>query len=291
MNAALPTLRPYQVEVCRAVLDSVRYRKGLTFSVEIARQGGKNELSAQMEVFLLTLFARKGGNLVKCSPTFRPQTLTSVIRLEDRLNNAGFHELWQRELGYMIRLGRARQIFLSADGSSHVVGATAHVLMELDESQDIAKEKYSKDFKPMGASTNVTTVLYGTTWDDSSLLEEVKQVNLELERKDGVKRHFHFDWEHVAEHNSEYRSYVDGERQRLGENHPLFMTQYRLLPVSGGGRFFSADQKAQMLGRHDRTRGPVEGRVYVPASTWRDRPRRARMPSRGWSAPGGTRRW
>jgi hypothetical protein len=34
--------------VARAVLGSVYDNLGLTFSVEIARQGGKNELSAQM---------------------------------------------------------------------------------------------------------------------------------------------------------------------------------------------------------------------------------------------------
>ena len=33
-------LRPYQREVALAILDSVFGRKGLTFSVEIARQGG-----------------------------------------------------------------------------------------------------------------------------------------------------------------------------------------------------------------------------------------------------------
>ena len=45
----------------------------------------------------------------------------------------------------------------------------------------------------MGATTNVTTVHYGTTWDDATLLEEVKQTNLELERMSGVKRHFRYD--------------------------------------------------------------------------------------------------
>jgi len=49
-------LRPYQLEVARAVLDSIENRRGLTFSVEIARQGGKNELSAHIEVLLLTMF-------------------------------------------------------------------------------------------------------------------------------------------------------------------------------------------------------------------------------------------
>ena len=35
-------IRPYQQEVILAVLDSVFHKNGLTFTVEIARQGGKN---------------------------------------------------------------------------------------------------------------------------------------------------------------------------------------------------------------------------------------------------------
>jgi hypothetical protein len=44
----LRQLRPYQREITLAILDPVFNNKGLTFSVEIARQGGKNELSAQL---------------------------------------------------------------------------------------------------------------------------------------------------------------------------------------------------------------------------------------------------
>ncbi|MDD3994848.1 MAG: hypothetical protein PHT06_03475, partial [Dehalococcoidales bacterium] len=65
-------LRPYQKEIAIAVLESVFYHKGGTFSVEIARQGGKNELSAQMELLLLTLFMSSSKNLIKCAPTFKP---------------------------------------------------------------------------------------------------------------------------------------------------------------------------------------------------------------------------
>ncbi len=54
-NQVINQLRPYQREVAVAILDSVFGKKGLTFSVEIARQGGKNELSAQLELLLLTL--------------------------------------------------------------------------------------------------------------------------------------------------------------------------------------------------------------------------------------------
>ena len=256
-------LRPYQQEVGLAILGSVFGRKGLTFSVEIARQGGKNELSAQLELLLLTLYMAEPQNLVKCSPTFKPQTVISMMRLKDRLNDAGFNGIWTPELGYIIRLGNARAIFLSADESANVVGNTAHILMEIDESQDVSKEKYTKEFKPMGATTNVTTVHYGTTWDDSTLLEEVKQTNLELEKRDGIKRHFTYDWQEVAKYNPDYLAYVEAERERLGENHPLFLTQYCLLSIHGGGGYLSPQQKAQLNGDHPRKHQPDRGKVYV----------------------------
>jgi hypothetical protein len=186
-----------------------------------------------------------------------------MMRLKDRLNDAGFDGLWSSELGYIIRLGNARAVFLSADESANVVGNTAHILLEIDESQDVSKEKYTKEFKPMGATTNVTTVHYGTTWDDTTLLEEVKQTNLELERKDGIRRHFRYDWEEVAKYNPDYLAYVMGEKERLGENHPLFLTQYRLLPVTGGGGFFSAQQRAQLQGEHSRRHQPESGKTYI----------------------------
>jgi len=231
--------------------------------VEIARQGGKNELSAQLEVLLLTLNMARPRNLVKCSPTFKPQTVISMMRLKDRLNDAGYRGFWAAELGYIIRLGEARAIFLSADESANVVGTTAHILLEVDESQDVSREKYSKDFKPMGATTNVTTVHYGTTWDDATLLEEVKQANLELERRDGVRRHFRYDWQEVARYNPDYLTYVEAERRRLGEDHPLFQTQYCLRPIRGGGGFLSAQQRAQLGGSHPRRHAPQKGKVYI----------------------------
>jgi len=256
-------LHPYQREIGRAILDSVFGKKGLTFSVEIARQGGKNELSAQIELLLMTVYMTEPYNIIKCSPTFKPQTVISMMRLKDRLNDAGLVKIWKSERGYIIRLINARAIFLSADKSANVVGNTAHLLLEIDESQDVDKEKYTRDFKPMGATTNVTTVHYGTTWDDSTLLEEVKQTNLELERKDGIRRHFRYDWQEVAKYNEDYLAYVESERQRLGENHPLFLTQYCLEMVHGGGGFINVQQRAQLQGSHQRRHAAEKGKVYV----------------------------
>ncbi len=254
-------LRPYQNEVAKAVLGSIQEGKGLTFSVEIARQGGKNELSAHLELLLLTLYIAQGGNLIKCSPTFKPQTIISMQRLKERLDEFGYGGIYHTEMGYIIALGSAREIFLSAEESSSVVGHTADILLEIDESQDVSKEKYTKEFRPMGSSTNVTTIHYGTTWDDATLLAEIKQTNLELQKKDGIKRHFRYDWQEVARHNPSYASYVEGERIRLGENHPLFRTQYALLPISGGGRFLSRQQIVLMMGTHPRLKEPQDHKV------------------------------
>jgi len=186
-----------------------------------------------------------------------------MMRLKDRLNDAGFAGLWESELGYIVKLGSARAIFLSANESASVVGNTAHLLLEIDEAQEVGKEKYTKEFKPMGATTNCTCVHYGTTWDDTTLLEEVKQANLELERRDGIKRHFRFDWQDVAKYNPDYLAYVESEKIRLGENHPLFLTQYRLLPIHGGGGFLSLEQRAQLQGEHSRLRAAAVNGIYV----------------------------
>ena len=256
-------LRPYQLEIGRAIMDSVVRRRGLTLTVEIARQGGKNELSAQVETLLMTMSVARGGNLIKAAPTFLPQAMISMNRLRERLDEVGFAGHWHMDSGNAVVLGKARQIFLSAEPHANVVGNTAHILLEMDEAQSIQPEKYYKEFRPMGASTNVTTVLYGTPWDGHSLLDEAKEANLELERRDGTKRHFSVPWEEVAEYSPSYRKYVEVERERLGDDHPLFRTQYMLLPLAGGGGLFSAGQESQLQGRHGRRRTPAPGAVYV----------------------------
>ncbi len=262
-NPVFGILRPYQFEVAQAIITSIWEGKGLTFCVEIARQGGKNELSARLETWLMIVYQNYPVNLIKCAPTFRPQIVISMNRLKDCLNNSIVKKDWVSEMGYIVRLNQARAMFLSAGESSSVVGHTANLLLEIDEAQDVSKEKYTKDFRPMGSTANVTTVLYGTTWDDSTLLEETKQTGYELEKRDGLKRCFRYDWQEVAKYNPGYRAYVENERERLGENHPLFLTQYCLQPVAGGGKFLSSLRRAQLQGKHPRRKYPEEEKLYI----------------------------
>src|SRR5512142_2981326 len=102
-------LRSYQAPAARAIVDSVIHHKGLTFVVVISRQGGKNELQAQIESYLLTLLSRTNAEMVKASPTFKPQTENAMRRLERALtNNLITRPYWKRESGYIYRLGNAR---------------------------------------------------------------------------------------------------------------------------------------------------------------------------------------
>ena len=262
-SVGLPRLRPYQIEAGRAILDSVMGRRGLTFTVVMARQAGKNELSAQVELLLLIKHVQRAVDGIKCAPTFEPQGRISLRRLWSRLVQAGLEPLAAREDGYVVRLGRARQLFLSAEPSANVMGHTAGLLLEVDEAQDVDPEKFDREFRPMAAPTGATTVYYGTPWDDSTLLEQAVQTNLELERRDGLRRHFSADWTVVAAFNPDYARYVEAERARLGENHPLFLTQYALKTISGGGRLLTPSQRAQLQGSQSRQHAPREGDIYV----------------------------
>jgi hypothetical protein len=259
---AMP-LRAYQAEARRAVLTSVQSQAGRSFSVEVARQGGKNELSAHIELELLLRYRRHDVTLIKAAPTFEPQARISLDRLWDRIVDAGLRRFARRENGNSVRLERARQLFLSAEPGSNVVGHTADLLLEIDEAQDVDPEKFDKEFAPMAAARAATTVFYGTAWDDAGLLERMKQAHLAQERRDGIRRHFEYDWQVAARENPAYARYVAEQRDALGEEHPLFQTQYCLRVLPGAGRLLGPTQLTLLRGAHPRLEAPAAGEMYV----------------------------
>lgn len=256
-------LRPYQAQPMQAALDSIGGGRGRTLTVMFARQMGKNELSAHLECFLLNLHQRRGGTIVKTAPTYQPQTINSKLRLLATLENPLNQGQWWVREGYMVGLGKAACLFVSGNEEARVVGLTASLLLEVDEAQDMDEAKYQKDFRPMASSTNATTVLYGTAWTGDTLLEKQAALNRDLEGKDGVRRHFQYDWQTLAALSPAYRAFVEAERLRLGEDHPLFRTQYKLESLAQQAGFLSAQQRAQMVGDHPRQHQPQEGKEYV----------------------------
>src|SRR5664280_3219761 len=95
--------------------------------------------------------------MVFFNPTFKPQTETSMRRLETRLqSNVLTRGKWKRKSGYIYQMGNAFCTYLSGDPSANTVGATANLLLIVNEAQDISTFKYDKDIEPTVASANAT---------------------------------------------------------------------------------------------------------------------------------------
>ena len=256
-------LRTYQSEAAAAILESVLHGHGRTFAVMMSRQAGKNELSGQLEAYLLNLYQNRGGQIVKASPTFKPQTINSILRLADRLANVWNAGRWRRREGYMIELGQARCLFFSAEPTASVVGATADLLLECDEAQNVTELKWSKDFTPMAASTNATRVLWGTAWTSNTLLARTISTLKKQQAKDGIRRIFTYDADRVGAEVPAYAAYVRSEVARLGRNHPLIRTQYFLEEIDAQGGLFGPTRRALMRGDHQRRHEPEAGKRYA----------------------------
>ena len=258
-------LRPYQLAAAQAILGSVARGSGETFVVMMARQMGKNELSAQLEGWLLDQHAATGGTIVKAAPTFRPQLHVSLARLEATLHHPRYEGVVRRSHGYRIAVGEAEATFLSASPQANVAGATATLLLEIDEAQDVDAAKYARDFRPMAAASNATTVIYGTAWTPETILEVQRAVNDDRTRIDGMARNFVFDWTTGAAHNQAYGRFVEAEIARMGEGHPLIRTEYLLLTLDGRGALLSPENLLLLRGTHPRQLAPLDtpGVTYI----------------------------
>jgi hypothetical protein len=256
-------LRRYQTEPAKAILDSILHGRGLSFTVMMSRQAGKNELSGQLEAYLLNLYRRPGGQIVKASPTFKPQTINSILRLTDHLCNPWNDGTWRRREGYIVQLEHARCLFFSGEPNAHVVGGTADLLLECDEAQDVTSAKWDKDFAPMAASTNATTVFWGTAWTSDTMLARQTEYLRTLERKDGRRRVFAYSADQVGAEVPAYAQYVERQVQKLGRQHPLIKTQYYLETIDGRGGLFGPLRRALIRGDHPRQHEPQPGRRYA----------------------------
>jgi hypothetical protein len=160
---------------------------------------------------------------------------------------------------------RTRAHFLSASPTAHVAGHTASIALFADEAQEIDEEWFDRQFRPMAASTAAPTLLFGTPWDGTTLLDEAVTRNRERDASPDVEFRFHREvpWEMVAERLPAYGRFVLKERDRLGARNPIFRTQYGLEMVDSAGSFFSAEALAALEGTHERLREPIGHQRYV----------------------------
>jgi len=257
-------LRSYQKEVAMAVVDSVMKCAGLSFVVMFPRQSGKNELQAQIEAYLLLMFSKSGAEILKISPTWKPQTLNAMRRLERVLQkNFITCPMWAKESGYIYRLDTARIFFFSGSPQANIVGATASTLLEVDEAQDVEIAKFDKDIAPMAASTNATRIFWGTAWTSRTLLHRELIAAQAEEKRDGIRRTFVLDADKVAAEVPAYGAFVAGQVARLGRNNPMIKTQFYSEEIDAESGMFPSSRRALIYGPQPAQEAPTPGAVYA----------------------------
>jgi hypothetical protein len=258
------TLRPYQQEISRAIIDSIINQRGLTFVIVLPRQSGKNELQSHIFAWLMFRYARKGGRIVTVSPTFKPQTVNSMDRVRASLDrNPVTLGNWRGSAGFIYKYQASRLQFFSGEATAKVVGATADLLMSVDEAQDVSASKFDKDFDPMTAATNATRVFWGTVWTKDTLLHRQAEIAKQEEKKDNIRRLFQFNADDVRALVPAYGEHVDRVIAEKGRQHPLVKTQYFCEEIDAQVGMFNAGRLALMQGDQPEQTEPTSGHLYA----------------------------
>ncbi len=256
--------RNYQIAPARAIVDSVIHKKGLSFVIIFPRQSGKNELQAQLQTYLLTIFSQLEAEMVSISPTWKPQSYNAMRRLERVLSkNLISRDMWTKSKGYIYRVGKARIYFLSGSPTSNIVGATANLILNVDEAQDILIDKFDKEIAPMAASTNATRIFWGTAWTSNTLLAREYRAAKAAQDKDGIQRVWRLTADDVAKEVKPYGKFVADQVAKLGRNHPMVRTQYYSEDIDAEGGLFPPARLALMRGIHPPQSAPQPGQIYV----------------------------
>jgi hypothetical protein len=255
-------LRAYQEDPARAITESIRGQLGKQFAVVFSRQSGKDEMLAQILVWLLLTYAETGGTAVVAAPTLRPQGAISRDRLISRMREILPDAVTTRD-GHIVELGQASARFLSALPTANVRGQTADLLLVANEAQSIQPAVWDPVFDPMAASTNATTVFMGTPWKRDSLLSRQIAHLREVEIEAKEQRVWKVPWTVVAEVLPKYRERVESRIAQFGERHPTIKTEYWLEELDGEESLFPPHRMAAMQGDHPRQYRAEPGGRYA----------------------------
>ena len=253
----LPWPQREAMERCeRAIAD----KRGEVLTVLSSRQTMKGENEAHLASRALAIFAGVPGSVwVRTAPTYRPQIVNSKLRLEKftALDPLIAGRARNRE-GFIVQVGHAQVHFLSGGASANVLGATASIALSVDEAHKIDRNKFDEELAPFTARTNAPTVLWGVAADKLDLLQEYRDLN------EGTDRLLRYPADVWCALSKAYAGHYAARVRKLGEDHPIILTQYRLIPVEGMGSYLNAPQRASLFsGDHPRLEAPRPGMAYA----------------------------
>lgn len=243
-----------------------------------SRQSGKNTTSARWGVRKALKYgylAREGklgkirfAQSIKTAPTYRPQVAVSKRRMEAELEShpSTKGRLIKRD-GYIFQIRGLNfsQAFLSAGVTANRIGETANLDVEIDESQKTNRFVWDHDISPMRGSTDAPAFFQGTVIDDQTLIASMEDYALALQAKDGKQRVFRVPWDRAAEENPRYGRFCLRERKRLGDDDPIWLTEYCLKTIAPEDIFLTIADFERIQGQRLRTDVRSSDKVHVGA--------------------------
>lgn len=262
----------------RLIANARLQRKGpRSLVVRSARQTMKNDVDATVICRLLHRYRKAGGIVIRTAPSYSPQLLNSRRRIEwmvarDLLFHASGEPFWR--YGHMLCHDKVEVHLLSGSRGGNPEGATASLLLSVDEAHRFDRGVFEDRFGPMVAIHNAPTVMYGIAADRADLLYEHLVANLkeagdsDPENPGGRL----IDLPTVQQYPAEvwcdllptYRDHVDLRERRLGADHPAVLTNYHLMDIDALGGLFSAPQQVSLTQGSD-ARGLRLGRYETVA--------------------------
>ena len=256
----LPPQRQALLAIEGAVARSRRRESGQRMVVvRSSRQTMKNDIDATVLCRMLHRYQHEGGIVIRTAPSYSPQLLNSRRRIEwmiarDLLFTATGEPTWR--YGHMLVHGKAEVHLLSGSRGGNPEGATASLLLSVDEAHRFDKGVFEDRFGPMCAIHDAPIVMYGIAADRADLLYEHLCANL----KDEGYEHADdpggrvINLPTVQQYPAEiwcdllptYREHVDLRERRLGADHPAVLCNYHLTDIDALGSLFNASQQSKL---------------------------------------------
>ena len=224
----------------------------MTLVVIFPRQSGKNELQAQLECYLLACLHTKESEMIKISPTYQPQTVNAMQRLERVLErNAVIQQTgWKKENGYTYRVGKARMIFLSGSPRrQHRRARRLRPCWKWTRPRTWILRSLTKKLVQW-LRPRMHKRLLGHGLDQPDPAGARVQGGAGGEQQDGIRRVWRLTAEDVGAEVAAYQKFVAAQVAKLGRNHPLIKTQFYSEDIDAEGGMFPPARRAMMQGEH-----------------------------------------
>lgn len=193
-------LYDYQLQAAKAILDSIRLGLGLTIVLDFPIRSGKDELLAQLEIYLMRMLNDKKPRIVVVNPR-DSMNLAAVMRLGDRLKTNIFTTFYWEMMGMDFVLGSARTYFYSLEAMLSEQPVLANLLLVVNDAGLVKPSDYDEFNQLLTAGRKITRVISGSPYKDGNLLEREKDQAIQDEEADGIKRLFEVTEEQATREN------------------------------------------------------------------------------------------